>query len=90
MSLFGIRTGILLVAWLAYCKPLNDALGIRNIGLVHWFCAIPFAILIFIFDEGRKALMRSIDASCTKRWTKTQDKSNVYKVGWKVIVLTRE
>ena len=34
--------------------------------------------------------MRSIDASCTKRWTKTQDKSNVYKVGWKVIVLTRE
>ena len=57
--LFGIGTEILLVAWLAYCKPLNDALGTRNIRLVHWFCAIPFAILILIFDEGRKALMRS-------------------------------
>ena len=57
--LFGIGTEILLVAWLAYCKPLNDALGTRNIRLVHWFCAIPFAILIFVFDEGRKALMRA-------------------------------
>ena len=57
--LFGIGTELLLVAWLAYCKPLNDMLGTRNIRLVHWFCAIPFAMLIFIFDEGRKALMRA-------------------------------
>mmetsp|Transcript_53455 Transcript_53455/g.64447 ORF Transcript_53455/g.64447 Transcript_53455/m.64447 type:complete len:90 (+) Transcript_53455:4089-4358(+) len=56
---FGIGTELLLVAWLAYCGPINAALGTRNIRLVHWFCAIPFAILIFVFDECRKALMRA-------------------------------
>lgn len=56
---FGIGTEFLLVAWLAYCTPINEGLGTRNIRLVHWFCAIPFAIIIFIFDEVRKALMRS-------------------------------
>jgi len=63
--LFGIGTEILLVAWLAYCTPINKALGTRNIRLVHWFCAIPFAILIFVFDECRKALMRSTSSSKT-------------------------
>ncbi len=57
--LFGIGTELVLVAWLAYCKPINNALGTRDIRLVHWFCAIPFAIIIFIFDESRKALMRA-------------------------------
>ena len=57
--LFGIGTEILLVAWLAYCIPINSALGTRNIRLVHWFCGIPFAIVIFMYDECRKALMRA-------------------------------
>ena len=57
--LFGIGTEIILVAWLAYCAPINQGLGTRNIRLVHWFCAIPFALLIFIYDEIRKGLMRA-------------------------------
>ena len=57
--LFGIGTEILLVCWLAYFKPMNIALGTRNIRLTHWFPAIPFAIFIFCFDETRKALMRA-------------------------------
>ncbi len=57
--LFGIASEISLVLSLAYFKPFNIALGTRNIRLVHWFCAIPFAIVIFIFDELRKALMRA-------------------------------
>ena len=56
--IFGIATEIALVLTLAYIKPFNIALGTRNIRLVHWFCAIPFAILIFLFDESRKLLMR--------------------------------
>lgn len=56
--LFGIASEIALVLSLAYIKPFNIALGTRNIRLVHWFCAIPFAIIIFLFDESRKALMR--------------------------------
>ena len=56
---FGIFFELLLVSWLAYCPPINGALGTANIRLTHWFCAIPFAIFIFIYDETRKALMRS-------------------------------
>jgi len=59
VMLFGIGSEILLVTCLAYFTPINKALGTRNIRLVHWFCAIPFAILIFLFDECRKALMRA-------------------------------
>ena len=57
--LFGIASELMLVTALAYIKPFNIALGTRDIRLVHWFCAIPFAIVIFLFDETRKALMRS-------------------------------
>jgi sodium/potassium-transporting ATPase subunit alpha len=60
--LFGIGTEILLVLFLCYCKPLNVGLGTRNLRLVHFFPAIPFAILIFCFDEARKALMRITSA----------------------------
>ena len=56
---FGIFFELLLVSWLAYCPPINSALGTANIRLTHWFCAIPWAIFIFIYDETRKALMRS-------------------------------
>ena len=56
--LFGIGTEILLVLFLCYFKPLNDGLGTRNIRLVHFFPAIPFAILILVLDECRKGLMR--------------------------------
>jgi len=57
--LFGIGTELLLVAWLAYSIPINNALGTRNIRLVHWFCAIPFAVIIFVYDECRKGIMRA-------------------------------
>jgi len=55
---FGLGTEILLCGWLTYCTGINRGLGTRNIRLVHWFCAIPFAIIIFIYDESRKGLMR--------------------------------
>ncbi len=56
--LFGIASELILVTALAYIKPFNIALGTRDIRLVHWFCAVPFAIVIFFYDEVRKALMR--------------------------------
>jgi len=56
--LFGIGTEVMLVLFLCYCKPLNVGLGTRNLRLVHFFPAIPFAILICCFDEARKLLMR--------------------------------
>lgn len=63
--LFGIASEIALVTSMAYFKPFNIALGTRNIRLVHWFCAIPFAMLILIFDESRKALMRATSVEKT-------------------------
>jgi len=57
--LCGIGSELILAAWLTYCSPINNGLGTRNLRLVHWFCAIPFAILIFCFDESRKSIMRA-------------------------------
>lgn len=55
--IFGIFTEIVLVVLLCFYRPLH-VLGTRNLRLVHFFPAIPFAILIFCFDEAKKALMR--------------------------------
>jgi len=63
--LFGIGTEMILVVWLAYSLPINKALGTRDIRLFHWFCGIPFALLIFTFDEVRKSLMRATSSEST-------------------------
>jgi len=75
---FGIFFEILLVSWLAYFPPLNFALGTANIRLTMWFPAIPFAILIFIYDETRKALMRSTSPTTTDPFTGQTTR----KAGW--------
>ena len=55
---FGILFELTLIAWFCYCEPLQGLLGTRGLRLVHLFPALPFVILIFAYDEGRKALMR--------------------------------
>ncbi|GMI61139.1 hypothetical protein ScalyP_jg7148 [Parmales sp. scaly parma] len=75
---FGMYFELVLVAWLAYCDPINVGLGTRNIKLVHWFCAIPFAILIVVYDESRKGLMRATSPE-TKDYETGQIKR---KKGW--------
>jgi sodium/potassium-transporting ATPase subunit alpha len=75
---FGIYFELLLVAWLAYCPPINTALGTANVRLVHWFPAIPWAILIVLYDEIRKALMRSTSPSKTDPNTGRQAR----EAGW--------
>ncbi|KAL7555017.1 hypothetical protein ACHAWF_018598 [Thalassiosira exigua] len=76
--LFGIGTEILLVCAIAYLKPMNIALGTRNIKFVHWFPAIPFAIFIFCYDETRKALMRAT----SKERTDPVTRQVVRESGW--------
>lgn len=77
VMLFGIGTEILLVAFLAYCVPLN-ALGTRPLRLVHFFCAIPFALIIFLYDESRKAVMRATSPETTNVVTGQVSR----KAGW--------
>ncbi len=66
ISTQGLRNGVMnfslffetmLTAWLCYCIPIN-AIGTRPLRLAHWFPAMPFAMLIFFYDETRKYLMR--------------------------------
>ena len=75
--LFGIFTEILLVVVLCYFKPLQ-ALGTRNLRPVHFFPSIPFTILIFCFDETRKALMRLT----SKERVDTSNHETVRVKGW--------
>ncbi|GMI07156.1 hypothetical protein TrVE_jg8358 [Triparma verrucosa] len=75
---FGIFFEILLVSWLAYFPPLNYALGTANIRLTMWFPAIPFAIFIFVYDETRKALMRSTSPVTVDKFTGQTTR----KAGW--------
>ncbi|CBJ25862.1 conserved unknown protein [Ectocarpus siliculosus] len=56
---FGLFFETLLAAWLCYCPPINIGLGTRNLRLVHWFPAMPFSMIIFMYDEIRKYLMRT-------------------------------
>jgi len=54
---FGLLFETLLGAFLCY-SPVNVALGTRPLRLTHWFPGMPFSVLIFLYDETRKALMR--------------------------------
>jgi sodium/potassium-transporting ATPase subunit alpha len=55
---FGLLFETILGAALCY-SPANVALGTRPLRLTHWFPAMPFAVIIFSYDEIRKYLMRS-------------------------------
>jgi sodium/potassium-transporting ATPase subunit alpha len=56
---FGLFFETLLAAWMCYCPPINVGLGTRNIRLTHWMPGMPWSMLIFMYDEIRKYLMRA-------------------------------
>jgi len=56
---FGLFFETLLGAYLCYVPAFNTALGTRNIRFTHWLPGIPWSMLIFMYDETRKYLMRT-------------------------------
>jgi len=54
---FGLVTETLLAVLLCYVPGLN-VLGTRPLNAVHWFPAMPFSMLILVYDEIRKYLIR--------------------------------
>ena len=66
---FGLFFETLLAAWLCYCPPINVGLGTRNLRLTHWMPGMPWSMLIFIYDETRKYLMRSTSPEITDKST---------------------
>mmetsp|Transcript_14473 Transcript_14473/g.29165 ORF Transcript_14473/g.29165 Transcript_14473/m.29165 type:complete len:1142 (-) Transcript_14473:212-3637(-) len=54
---FGLLSETVLAVILCYVEPIN-VIGTRPIRFVHWFPAMPFAIIIVVYDEIRKYLIR--------------------------------
>lgn len=61
-----------------YVGFLGPVIGTREIRLTHWFCAMPFAMLIFAYDETRKFILRKTSIS---RVNPASGKIERYK-GW--------
>lgn len=55
---FGLLFETVLGAILVYAPFLNAVFGTRPLHILHWFPGVPLSILIFVYDEVRKSLMR--------------------------------
>merc|ERR1712079_460063 len=55
---FGLFFETALAAFLSYCPGMDKGLKIYPLAINRWFPAIPFSLLIFVFDEIRKYLLR--------------------------------
>ena len=49
---------LMLAGLLLYFTPLNNALRTRPLPLSFWLIGMPYLILIIVYDEVRKYLMR--------------------------------
>jgi len=56
---FGLVFETLLAAFLSYTPGMDKGLKMYPLKLNWWFPAAPFSLLIFVFDEGRKYLLRA-------------------------------
>uniref|UniRef100_A0A915JWC8 Cation-transporting P-type ATPase C-terminal domain-containing protein n=1 Tax=Romanomermis culicivorax TaxID=13658 RepID=A0A915JWC8_ROMCU len=55
---FGVVFETVLAAFLCYCPGLEEGLRMFPLRFSQWWPALPFALLIFIFDETRRCIMR--------------------------------
>ncbi|KAL1023657.1 hypothetical protein UPYG_G00044150 [Umbra pygmaea] len=56
--IFGILTETALALFVSYCPGMDVGLRMYPIRLLWWFTPMPFALLIFLYDETRKYLLR--------------------------------
>ncbi|XP_060761991.1 sodium/potassium-transporting ATPase subunit alpha-2 isoform X2 [Neoarius graeffei] len=56
--IFGLFAETALAAFLSYCPGMDVALRMYPLKLYWWFCALPYSLLIFIYDEVRKFILR--------------------------------
>lgn len=66
---FGLMFETILAAYLCYITAINRGLGTRNLRLTHWFPGMPFSLMIFVYDETRKFLLRSTSKSTVDKET---------------------
>ena len=66
---FGLIFETVLGATLCYTPFCNKVFGTRPLHILHWFSGVPWSILIFVYDEVRKALIRRNPKGWLDRWT---------------------
>ncbi|KAG2438556.1 hypothetical protein HXX76_005107 [Chlamydomonas incerta] len=67
--LFGFVFEACLVVLISYVPPLNVVFSTGPLAGLHWLCGIPFFLLCFVYDEGRKAAMRRWPGGWVERLT---------------------
>uniref|UniRef100_A0A3P8XDQ0 Sodium/potassium-transporting ATPase subunit alpha n=1 Tax=Esox lucius TaxID=8010 RepID=A0A3P8XDQ0_ESOLU len=58
--IFGLFEETALAAFLSYCPGMDVALRMYPLRPNWWFCALPYSILIFVYDEIRKWIIRNL------------------------------
>ena len=66
---FGLCFETLLGIFFIYTPPLNDAFFTRPIHGLHWFTGVPWSLMIFIYDEVRKYIIRKNPGGWIERFT---------------------
>ncbi|KAF7709444.1 sodium/potassium-transporting ATPase subunit alpha-1b isoform X2 [Silurus meridionalis] len=67
--IFGLFEETALAAFLSYCPGLDVALRMYPLKPNWWFCAFPYSLLIFIYDEIRKLILRRYPGGWVERET---------------------
>ncbi|XP_020835239.1 sodium/potassium-transporting ATPase subunit alpha-2-like [Phascolarctos cinereus] len=67
--IFGLFEETLLAAFLSYCPGMDIALHMYPLRLYWWFCAYPYTLLIFIYDEIRRYILRHNPGGWVERET---------------------
>uniref|UniRef100_A0A915E708 Cation-transporting P-type ATPase C-terminal domain-containing protein n=1 Tax=Ditylenchus dipsaci TaxID=166011 RepID=A0A915E708_9BILA len=66
---FGLVFETCLAAFLCFCPGLDRGLKMYSMRFCWWFPAIPFSILIFVYDEMRRFLIRRYPGGWVERET---------------------
>ncbi|CAF95281.1 unnamed protein product [Tetraodon nigroviridis] len=56
--IFGLFEETALAAFLSYCPGMDVALRMYPLKPTWWFCAFPYSLLIFLYDEARRYILR--------------------------------
>ncbi|KAL2080995.1 hypothetical protein ACEWY4_022848 [Coilia grayii] len=67
--IFGLFEETALAAFLSYCPGMGVALRMYPLKLNWWFCALPYSLLIFVYDEIRKLCLRRSPGGWVERET---------------------
>ncbi|XP_066562646.1 sodium/potassium-transporting ATPase subunit alpha-1 [Amia ocellicauda] len=67
--IFGLFEETALAAFLSYCPGMDIALRMYPLKPNWWFCAFPYSLLIFIYDEIRKLILRRSPGGWVERET---------------------